>query len=218
MAAKFKPSHTLGPDPMRYRDPDALCLPMRAPQHAAPMGFRASRRGPAGQLRFASRLRRLARQAVQMFVTTLAWAAGLGLVTGAIVFVAMTTGPAHNTRGNAPDSVALPPGWTGSSGSHGRKPVAYRVLADFTGHGSSKTAHFDVRAAREWQLKWAYRCGAQSKSGRFQLLAADRAILKASVQVTGQSGAGLASFKSSGRHYLVVKSGCSWRIQVVQLS
>ena len=73
---------------MTNRDSDDLCLPPRAPQHAAPLGFR-SRPSSAGQIRLPGRLRRLTRQVPHLLITTLAWATGLGLVVGAITLLAM---------------------------------------------------------------------------------------------------------------------------------
>jgi len=230
MAGTLKPSHTLGPDPMTYRDPDALCLPMRPPQHAAPVGF-PGRRKPAAQPHLAARLGRAVRQALQLFVTIVAWALGLGLVTGAIVLIATVTAPKHAATGptaaagqSAQNSVLSPKSesilWRTAHSHPGH--IGYRVVA-FTGHGNRKISHFVLSARLDWQLKWTYNCRSErAATGQFKLMgadfAADNATLRTMVEVAGTSGQGSASLQAAGaRHYLVVRSGCSWSIKVVQV-
>jgi hypothetical protein len=79
---------------MTNRDSDTSCLPPRAPQHAAPLGFH-SRPSSGGQVLSPGRLRRLSRRVHKLLITTLAWGTGLGLVVGAIMLVAMATDLSH---------------------------------------------------------------------------------------------------------------------------
>jgi hypothetical protein len=219
---------------MTYRDSDALCLPARPPQHAAPVSL--LRRRPAGQLGAFGRLRRLTRQAVRLVVTIIAWAAGLGLVIGSIVMVATVTGPrqADQSLGARQDSdsalqrklqganVPAPIGPHSGTTSH----RSYKVLANFSGSGNQTTRHFTVKARQRWQLRWAYRCAAQDDAGpanaEFKLLRADvaaagEATLLTATDVFAASGHGSAWFTpGSHQHYLKVVSACSWHVQVVQ--
>ena len=207
---------------MTYRDSDALFLPARAPQHAAPLGL-PIRRTFAGLRHVSSRLRRLARQVLQLLITTMAWAAGLALVIGSIVLVAAATGPRHtpplSTTRNADSSPRHPVSFATPSAGTGR--TGYRVLATFSGHGNGTTAHFNVTARQAWQLQWAYRCSPQSGAAQFKLLRADTGPGRATISTTTEdfsaSGRGSAWLKAAGhQHYLKVISACSWRVKVVQ--
>ncbi len=222
---------------MRYRDSDALCLPPPTPQHAAPFGLR-SRRRPASEGGARRPIRRLTRQLLQLIITAVAWAVGLGIVVGAIVLVVMTTAPGHTIlqRGptrhdpvsprQAPYSAALGPGREAatarSGGRAGAGPSGYRVLAVFSGRGDRTTGHFRVMARRAWQLQWTYRCPGTAGAAQFTLLRADmaaanRATLSTSIEEYAASGHGSARLTpTSNEHYLVIISDCSWRIKVLQ--
>ena len=210
---------------MRYRDSDALFLPARPPEHAAPVSFLRRRRSPREPGVY-GRFRRLTRQVLQLFITTVAWATGLGLVIGSIVLVATAVAPRHAVpplsavqRGNkdslhqqAPSAgVSKAPG-----SSHG-----YRVLAKFSGQGNLTTRHFSVRGNLRWQLQWAYRCAPQADAKHFMLLRANIGDAQPTIRRTTEnfaaSGRGSAWLSADGhRHYLKVISGCSWSVKVVQ--
>lgn len=230
---------------MRYRDSDAPCLAPSAPQHAAPFGFR-SRRCPAGKGGVSGPIRRLTRQLLQLIITAVAWAVGLGIVAGSIVLVVMTTASGHTMpqRGPArqnparqnpvsqhqvPYSAALGPGREAANArSSGRAGVGtarlsgYQVVAVFSGRGDRTTGHFHVRARQAWQLQWTYRCPATVGAAQFTLLKADmatanRATLSTSIEEYAASGHGSARLTpTSNEHYLVVISDCSWGIKVLQ--
>jgi hypothetical protein len=196
---------------MTYRDSDALFLPARAPQHAVPLGFPIRRRF-AGLRSVFRRLRRLVRQVLQLVITAMAWAAGIGLVTGSIVLVATATAPRQlSARADGNALPHLTPHMAGSPG--------YHVLAQFSGHGNRTTGQFSVRAKRRWQLQWSYSCSPKAGAAQFELLAnlaADRA-LSPSIEEYAASGHGTVTLHATGQqHYLVVKSACSWRVNVLQ--
>jgi len=222
---------------MTYRDSDALCLPARPPQHAAPVNF--LRRRPADHLGVFGRLRRLTRQALQLFVTVIAWATGLGLVIGSIVLVATVTAPrqspaigAHQDANSAiqrkiqdGEHQAGVGHRTGSSRS-GPVRGRYQVVAAFSGRGNQITRHFTVRARQRWQVRWTYRCAEPSDAGpadtefmllRADIAAADEAAVSTAAELFAASGHG-SVWLSPGSHqlYLVVISACSWHIRVMQ--
>jgi hypothetical protein len=217
---------------MTYRDSDALCLPARPPQHAAPVSLLRRRSADRPGL-FAS-LRRLTRQTLQLFVTVIAWAAGLGLVIGSIVLVASVTAPrqgssAFNAQPDANSAVQRPAngGVQNTANSHPGAGVrrGYRVVAAFSGHGSGTTAHFTVKARQRWQLRWTYRCTARADAAQadaeFMLLranmAADEDTINTAADEFAASGHGSVWLTpGSHQHYLMVISACSWHIQVVQ--
>jgi hypothetical protein len=209
---------------MTYRDSDALFLPARPPQHAAPVSF-LRRRGSPGQLGVFGRLRRLTRQVLQLFITFVAWAAGLGLVIGSIVLVATVTAPTQPP----PSLKMLPAGSSLHRVQYGTRPPSgaaskgprYQLLAAFSGHGNRRTAHFNVKAKLQWQLRWTYTCARQADAGQFKVLRADWAAghstRSTGVEEHAASGHGFAWFKPSTlKHYLVVISACSWHIKVEQ--
>lgn len=206
---------------MRYRDSDALFLPARVPEHAAPVRF-LRRRSSSRQPRVARRIRRLTRQVLRFFVTALAWATGLGLVIGSIVLIATVTAPRH----------AVPPGSALRPGDQDSVPQlvahapitaapGYRVLDAFSGDGDRTTGYFSVKARRRWQLRWTYRCAAQADEAQFTLLQADmgpgQPIISTTTEDFTRSGRGSAWLRATGHeYYLEVISACSWRVKVVQ--
>jgi len=210
---------------MNYRDSDASCLPPRPPQHAAPVSFLRRRRSPR-RPGLVGRLGRLTRHLVQLFVTVVAWATGLGLVIGSIVLIATVAAPDQ-----AGPPVKLVPQGTGSSllpAHYGATPESgaaaarssYRTLATFSGRGDRRTGHFHVKARLRWQLRWSYRCSEQADAGHFLLLRANVGPGEQAVATTedfAASGHGLVWLRpTSQRHYLVVRSACSWHIRVLQ--
>jgi hypothetical protein len=210
---------------MTNRDSDALCLPARPPQHAAPVSF-LRRRGSPRQLGAFGRASRLTRQVLRLFITLVAWTAGLSLVIGSIVLVATVTAPRHAAPPVklAPQDNSLRPVHFGErqvSGDAAKRP-SYQVLAAFSGHGSRRTAQFHVKARLPWQLRLTYSCAQRASTGQFTVLRADTAAGRETHSSTGieedaTSGHGSAWFKpSSHQHYLVVISACSWHIKVVQ--
>jgi hypothetical protein len=208
---------------MTYRDSDALCLPARPPQHAAPVSF-LRRRGSARQPGLFGLLGRLTRRVLRLFITFVAWTAGLGLVIGSIVLIATVAGPkqAGPPPKTAPQGVgsSLRPAQYGATPQSGTAARHYQVLAAFSGHGNRRTKHFDVKAKLRWQLRWTYRCGRQAEAAQFVLLRADMGPGQQAITTTedfAASGHGLVWLKpSSHRHYLVVRSACSWHVKVVQ--
>jgi hypothetical protein len=160
------------------------------------------------------RLRRLVRQVLQLVITAMAWAAGIGLVTGSIVLVATATAPRQlSARADGNALPHLTPHMAGSPG--------YQVLARFSGHGNRTTAQFNVQAKVQWQLQWAYHCGPQTGVTQFELLRADmlpgRAAIRTTTDDFAASGRGSAWLRTTGhQHYLKVISACSWRVKVVQ--
>ena len=208
---------------MTNRDSDAFCLPARPPQHAAPVSFLRRRDSP-GQLGVLGRLGRVTGQMLRLFITFVAWAAGLSLVIGSIVLVATVTAPRHAAPPIklAPLDNTLRPVHFGAwqlSGDAARQP-GYQVLAAFSGRGTRTTAHFNVQARLRWQLRWPYRCAAGADAGHFKLLRADTGPGQApitTIEDFATSGNGLVWLRPTGaRHYLVVESACSWHIKVVQ--
>jgi hypothetical protein len=196
---------------MRYRDPDELCLPARAPEHAAPVRILRRRRSP-GRPRVAGRIRRATRQVLRFFIMTIAWAAGLGLVIGSIVLIATATAPEHAVGHGAQNSLPQQTPHTGT---------AYRTLVVFSGHGDGRTKKFTVRARLQWQLRWTYRCAAQADAAQFTLLRADlgpgHPTIRRTTEDFARSGRGSAWLTATGhQHYLRVISACSWRVKVVQ--
>jgi len=200
---------------MRYRDSDELCLPARAPEHAAPVRFLRRRRSP-GRPGVAGRIRRVARQALHFFITAIAWATGLGLVIGSIVLIATATAPEHavppaSPSGRAQNSL---PRLTPS------KPVD-RVLVAFSGHGDRKTRKFSVKASLLWQLRWTYRCAAKADAAKFTLLRAylgpGHPTIRRTTEDFARRGRGSAWLHATGhQYYLEVISACSWRVKVMQ--
>ena len=207
---------------MTYRDSDALCLPARAaPQHAAPVSF-LRRRGSPGRPGLFSWLGRLTRRVLRLCITLVAWTAGLGLVIGSIVLIATVAGPqqAGPPPKTAPQGASLRPARYGATEQSGTTAKHYQVLAAFSGHGNRRTAHFNVKARLRWQLRWTYRCGPQADAAQFVLLHADMGPGQQTITTTedfAASGHGLVWLRpSSHRHYLVVRSACSWHIKVMQ--
>ena len=209
---------------MNYRDSDALCLPARPPQHAAPVSFLRQRRSPA-QPGFYGRLSQLTRQVLHLFITILAWATGLGLVIGSIVLIATVAAPRQTASPLklVPQGIgsSLPGAQSGETAHPGTAARGYQVLATFSGHGNRTTAHFKVRAKLPWELRWTYNCTQRAHAKRFKVLRADmaagRATRSTGIEEFATSGHGTAWFKpTSPRHYLVVISACSWHIKVVQ--
>jgi hypothetical protein len=206
---------------MRYRDSDALFLPARVPEHAAPVRF-LRRRGAPRQPRVARRIRQLTRQTLRFFVTALAWATGLGLVIGSIVLIATATAPRHTV----PPVRTLRPGDQYSVPQllpHASVPPAPgdKVVAAFSGDGDRTTRYFRVAARRRWQLRWTYRCAPQANEAQFTLLRADIGPGQPSISTTTEdftrSGRGSAWLRATGhQYYLEVISACSWHVKVVQ--
>ena len=206
---------------MTYRDSDALFLPARRPQHAAPVSL-LRRRGSPEQPGASGRL---TRQVLKLFMMFVAWATGLGLVISSIVLVATVTAPTHGTptlkvspqdAGSRLHQVQY--GARSSSGAAVRHRP-YQVLAAFSGHGNQKTARFNVKARQAWQLRWTYRCPARDDDGQFTLQT-DTGPEQATITTAGgfaASGHGLVWLTpTTHRHYLVVRSACSWRVKVTQ--
>jgi len=199
---------------MRYRDSDELCLPARAPEHAAPVRFLRRRNSPR-RPRVASRIRRLSRQVLHFFIMAIAWATGLGLVTGSIVLIATAT---------APEQAVAPVSGRAQQNSLAQPPhpgVSYRTLAVFSGHGDGRTRKFTVNARLQWQLRWTYRCAPRADAAQFTLLRADlgpgHPTIRRTTEDFARSGRGSAFLRATGhRHYLRVISACSWRVQVLQ--
>jgi hypothetical protein len=158
------------------------------------------------------------RQVLRFFVTTVAWATGLGLVIGSIVLIATATAPEHA----APPATGLGRGDQNSLPQMTpRTPVDYKVLAVFSGHGDGRTAKFRVKARRQWQLRWTYRCAPQADGAQFTLLRADlgpgQPTFRRTTEDFARSGRGSEWLRAAGhRHYLKVISACSWRVKVVQ--
>jgi hypothetical protein len=207
---------------MRYRDSDALFLPARVPEHAAPVRFLRRRRSPR-RPGVGHRIHRLTRQVLHFFVTAIAWATGLGLVIGSIVLIATVTAPRHAAE---PIS-ALRPGDQNSMPQltpHVAVPAAggYRVLASFSGHGDGTTGDFSIKARLQWQLRWTYRrCTPQTDEAQFTLLRADMGPGQPTISTTTEdftgSGRGSASLRATGhQYYLEVISACSWHLKVLQ--
>jgi len=205
---------------MTYRDSDALCLPARAPQHAAPVSF-LRRRGSPGRPGLFSRLGRLTRRSLRLCITLVAWTAGLGLVIGSIVLIATVAGPkqAGPPPKTAPQGAGLRPA-NGATQLSGAATKHYQVLAAFSGHGNRRTARFNVNAKLRWQLRWTYRGGPRADAAQFVLLRAGMGPGQQTITTTedfAASGHGLVWLRpSSHRHYLVVRSACSWHIKVMQ--
>jgi len=206
---------------MTYRDSDELCLPARPPQHAAPVSF-LRRRGSPGRSGFFSWLGRLSRRVLRLCITLVAWTAGLGLVIGSIVLIATVAGP---KQGGPPPKTASQAASLGSPSygatqQPGTAAEHYQVLAAFSGHGDRRTAHFNVKAKLRWQLRWTYRCNPRADAAQFVLLRADAGNDRQTVTTTedfAASGHGLVWLgPGSHRHYLVVRSACSWHIKVMQ--
>jgi hypothetical protein len=201
---------------MRYRDSDELCLPARAPEHAAPIRFLRRRRSH-GRSRVAIRIRRVTREALHFFITAIAWATGLGLVIGSIVLIATVTAPEHAPasglgRGDQNSLRQEAPG----------APVDYRVLAAFSGHGDRKTREFRVEASAQWQVRWTYRCAPKADAAKFTLLRADMGpghpTIRRTTEDFARRGRGSAWLRATGhQYYLEVISACSWRVRVMQL-
>ncbi len=210
---------------MTYRDSDSLCLPARPPQHAAPVSL--LRRRPAGQLGVFGRLRRLTRQALQLFITVVAWATGLGLVIGSIVLVATVTAPRQSTTLGARNSDSAIQRKLQSGGQQ-TGPVRghYQVVATFSGSGDQTTRHFTVKASQRWQVQWTYRCPAEADAGptdteftllRADMAAADEATVSTAADEFAASGRGSVWLgPGTHQHYLVVISACSWHVRVKQ--
>jgi hypothetical protein len=207
---------------MRYRDSDALFLPARVPEHAAPVRL-LRRRGSPRRPGVARRIHRLTRQVLHFFVMTIAWATGLGLVIGAIVLIATVTAP----RNAVPPVSALRPGeqdFVPQLSPHVALSAAgdYRVLATFSGHGDRTTPDFSVKANRRWQLRWTYRsCAPAADEAQFTLRQADMGPGQPSISTTTEdftrSGRGSAWLRATGnQYYLEVISACSWHVKVVQ--
>jgi hypothetical protein len=205
---------------MTYRDSDAMCLPARPPQHAAPVSF-LRRRGSPGPPGLFSWLGRLTRSVLRLFITVLAWTAGLGVVIGSVVLIATVAGPGQA----GPPLTESPQGATLLRPQYGATPQSgtakrYLVLDAFSGHGNSRTRHFNVKGKLRWQLRWTYRCGRQAGAARFVLLRADSGHGQQTFRTTedfAASGHGLVWLRpTSLGHYLVVRSACSWQIKVVQ--
>jgi hypothetical protein len=202
---------------MRYRDSDELCLPARAPEHAAPVRFLRRRRSPR-RPRVAVRIHRVTRQALRFFIMAIAWATGIGLVTGSIVLIATVTAPEH----------ALSPASGLGRGDQNSVPQAtphtgvdYRVLVAFSGHGDRKTREFSVKASLQWQVRWTYRCAPRADAAQFTLLRADMGpghpTIRRTTEDFGRRGRGSAWLHATGhQYYLEVISACSWRVKVMQ--
>jgi hypothetical protein len=202
---------------MRYRDSDELCLPARAPEHAAPVRFLRRRRSP-GRPRVTGRIRRVTRQALRFFITAIAWATGLGLVTGSIVLIATVTAP--GTAVPAASGLGR-----GDQNSLRRDtpstPVDYKVLVAFAGHGDRKTKEFSVKASLQWQVRWTYRCAPKADAAKFTLLRADMGpghpTIRRTTEDFARRGRGSAWLHATGhQYYLEVISACSWRVKVMQ--
>ena len=129
-------------------------------------------------------------------------------------------GPPPKTAPQDVGSTLRPPQF-GATPQSGTAAKRYQVLAAFSGHGNRRTKHFDVKAKQRWQLRWTYRCGRNADAAQFVLLRADTGPDQQTITTTTEdfaaSGHGLVWLKpSSHRHYLVVRSACSWQIKVVQ--
>jgi hypothetical protein len=206
---------------MRYRDSDALFLPARVPEHAAPVRFLSRRRSPR-QPGVAYRIHRLTRQVLHFCVMAIAWATGIGLVIGSIVLIATVTAPGHA----GPPGSALRPRDQNSVPQltpHVAVSAApgYRVLAAFSGRGDRTTGYFSVKAKLRWQLRWTYRrCAPQADEAQFTLLQADMGPGQPTISTTTEdftrSGGGSAWLRATGhQYYLEVISACSWHVKVV---
>jgi hypothetical protein len=152
---------------MTNRDSDALCLPVRPPQHAAPISF-LGRSGSPRQPHLPGRLRRLSRQVRQLLIMTLAWATGLGILVGAVTLVAMATGSSHaaRTQGAAPHyaegTLQHPLPYAVASSAAARRTSSHstrtqsdgkggssghRLPAASAGHARTATRHLHVRGS-----------------------------------------------------------------------
>lgn len=193
---------------MTNRDTDQWRLPLRPPQHAAPVGLpvrRRARRVPA---------RRGIWAAIPL-------TAGLCLAIAAVIVVAALSphGTAHGKLGQGQKQVhlgaSLPPGPTPST-----SPVlsAHRRRLVFSGNGDLSTRQFIVVAHSELRLRWAYHCPERASAGLFDVedaVGGRLTSIDGTIETTGAGGQGISLVSAAAlptRHYLVVTSSCSWRI------
>jgi len=202
---------------MTYQAPRGWRAPPRGAQHAAPFGSN-------------SPLLVHAHRALRLFVTAGAWAAGLCLVIGLVALVAEAAGPTRATHvaataGSAQLSARAAQARGGQRGHHagsagraGRSHRARTVLGTFSGRGNQTTGPFAVPAPGRWNLQWSYVCPARTPRGRLIIREGGGNGDGLSVVAAGPTGNGsTSSYSATARHYLVVITGCSWKVRVTAI-
>jgi hypothetical protein len=199
---------------MTYQAPRGWRVPPRGAQHAAPFGSNTP-------------LLVHAHRALRLFVTAGAWAAGLCLVIGLVALVAEAAGPASATHvtaaaGSAQLSARAAKARASQRGHHGgsagRAESSHRartVLGTFSGRGNRTTGPFTVPAPGRWNLQWSYVCPPRTPRGQLIIREGGGNGDGLSVTTAGPTGRGsTSSYSATARHYLVVITGCSWRVRV----
>ena len=90
------------------------------------------------------------------------------------------------------------------------------VLARFSGSGAKTTRRFTVPGSGNWELKWSYDCASLGSKGHFAVTEDQAGTTGVTVNERGLHGRGVThAYGDAGRHYLVVNSGCAWRLTAV---
>ena len=112
---------------------------------------------------------------------------------------------AASAAAGTPSGMASPP----AAGGPG-------VLARFSGSGAKTTRRFTVPGSGNWELKWSYDCASLGSKGHFAVTEDQAGTTGVTVNELGLHGRGVThAYGDAGRHYLVVNSGCAWRLTAV---
>jgi hypothetical protein len=186
--------------------------PRRRPRHAAP-----SR--PARPYRLRDR------RATRLLAIAGSAVVGLGLVVGAVALVAEITAlPSAShvtvTAGQKPArhlAAGPPPGGRPSGGAERLGAPGSLVIAQFAGHGQSRTPRFTMTGHGTWRIEWSYDCSALGRPGTFIITAIDAGIPRSRlVDQTGPGGHGITSaYPDAATDYLTVDSRCAWTLRVL---
>jgi hypothetical protein len=142
-------------------------------------------------------------------------------VVGAVALVADVTAlpPArHSTvAGQQPAAYSAgEPHWLPGLGVRAEASGS-AVIAQFTGHGMTRTRPFTIGGAGTWRLGWSYDCAALRHPGIFIVTAVNAgAPGGAPVEQTGLGGHGVSpAYAAAGVHSLAVDSGCAWQLRLL---
>lgn len=190
---------------MRNRTPRRS--PRRRPRHAA-----------AARLARPYRLRD--RRATRLLAIAGSAVAGLSLVVGAVALVAEITAlpsATHVTVTARQKPVRRLAAGLPASGADRLGAPGSPVMAQFAGHGPSRTFSFTMTGHGTWRIGWSYDCSALGRPGTFIVTAtpAGAPRLRA-VDQARRSGQGITpAYPGPGAIDLAVDSGCAWTLRVL---
>ncbi len=139
--------------------------------------------------------------ALRLFIAAGSCVAGLCLVIGLIAVVTSASAAVHRRH---------PAKVTTEANSAPRDQPGLQGLASV----GPATVRFTTQPGSSWRLTWAFRCPRRGGHRYFAIRASSAGLQLAR---SGRHGRGITrAYRSSGPHLLAVRSGCGWRVRVLQ--